>query len=118
MMPIRAAIAVGGIALAALILWAAIGSGELHGSFFDQFAVVTTLPWGVVSLFDVYLGLGLFAVIIIATERSWGAAIFWTVPLLILGNVWAALWLVIRLPRLAQLFSANREAPPPTPPQA
>lgn len=102
---LRAVIGVLGLALLGLILWAAFAKADLHGSFFDQFNVVTTLPWGIVSLADLYIGFVFFAVIVFLTERSWLGAAIWAAPIFILGNVWAALWLLIRLPHLAQRLS-------------
>jgi hypothetical protein len=100
MNPLRIAVVVLGLALLGVIAWAILGGGEIHGSFGQQVAVVTTLPWGVVTLFDLYIGFVFFAVIILLTERSWIAAALWAAPLLVLGNVWAAVWLALRLPRL------------------
>jgi Protein of unknown function (DUF1475) len=101
---VRAIIAIGGVALLGLIVWAALAKQELHGGFFDQFAVVTTLPWGIVTLVDLYLGFALFAVLVFVTERSWMMALFWAAPVFVLGNVWAALWFVIRLPLLVRFL--------------
>ncbi|MBL8530252.1 MAG: DUF1475 family protein [Hyphomonadaceae bacterium] len=102
---VRAAIGLLGFALLGLILWAATSMQELHGSFFDQLAVVTTLPWGVTALVDLYIGFVLIAVIMFLTERSWLVAALWAAPMFILGNVWAAIWVVIRLPHLAKQLS-------------
>ncbi|WP_395647434.1 DUF1475 family protein [Terricaulis sp.] len=101
----RAAIGILGLALLGLVIWAAFSLQDLHGSFLDQFGVVTTLPWGIAALADLYLGFVLFASIVFLTERSWVIAAIWAVPIFILGNIWAALWLVIRLPHLAKQLS-------------
>ena len=101
----RAAIGILGLALLGLVIWAAFSLQDLHGSFLDQFSVVTTLPWGIAALADLYLGFVLFASIVFLTERSWVIAAIWAVPIFILGNIWAALWLVIRLPHLAKQLS-------------
>ncbi len=102
---VRAAIGIVGLALLGLVIWAFAAKQELHGTFFDQFAVVTTLPWGVVALVDLYIGFLFFAVIVFLTERSWIVAALWAAPIFIIGNIWAALWLVIRLPHLAKQLS-------------
>lgn len=102
---LRAAIGILGFALLGLVLWAAFAKADLHGSFFEQFAVVTTLPWGVTALADLYIGFVFFAVIVFLTERSWMVAALWAAPIFLLGNVWSALWLVIRLPHLAKQLS-------------
>jgi hypothetical protein len=101
MIGLRVAVGVLGAALVGAILWASFG-GTLHGTFMNQLGVITTLPWGIVTLADLYLGFILFAVVVFLAERSWLSAALWSLPLLFLGNVWAALWLVLRLPSLAR----------------
>lgn len=102
---LRAAIGILGFALLGLLLWAAFAMPELHGSFLDQLAVVTTLPWGIAAVADLYIGFVFFATIVFLTERSWVVAALWALPIFILGNIWSALWLVIRLPHLAKQLS-------------
>lgn len=102
---LRAVVGILGLALLGLVLWAAFSMQELHGSFFDQLAVVTTLPWGIAGLADLYVGFVFFAAIVFLTERSWVVAALWAVPIFILGNIWSAVWLVIRLPHLAKQLS-------------
>lgn len=102
---LRAAIGIGGLALLGLVLWAAFSLTDLHGGFIEQLKVLTTLPWGVAALADLYVGFLLFAVLVFLTERSWVVAALWAVPVFIVGNIWAALWFVIRLPYLAKQLS-------------
>lgn len=102
---LRAAIAILCLALLGLVLWAAFAMQDLHGTFFDQFAVLTTLPWGIATLADLYVGFVLFAALVFLTERSWLVAALWAAPVFILGNIWAALWFVVRLPHLAKQLS-------------
>jgi hypothetical protein len=102
---LRAAIGICGLALLGLVIWAAFAMQNLHGTFLDQLAVVTTLPWGTAALVDLFVGFLLFAVLVFLTERSWLVAVLWAAPVFILGNIWAALWFVIRLPHLAKQLS-------------
>lgn len=102
---LRAAVAILGLAMVALILWAAFAAPDLHGTFFDQLNVLTTMPWGVATLADLIIGFIFFAIIVFLTERSWVVAALWAAPIFILGNAWAAVWLVIRLPHLAKQLS-------------
>jgi hypothetical protein len=71
------------------------------GSFWAAGHWLTTDPWGVVTLADLYLGLAISAAVIALFERS-AVALFWIVPLPFLGNVWTAIWFVLRLPELAR----------------
>ncbi len=102
---LRAAIGILGLALLGLVIWAAVAMTNLHGSFFDQVAVLTTLPWGIAALADLYVGFVLFAALVFLTERSWLVAALWAAPVFIIGNIWAALWFVIRLQHLAKQLS-------------
>ncbi|MBL8559230.1 MAG: hypothetical protein JNM47_10955 [Hyphomonadaceae bacterium] len=99
---LRIFVGVLGIALLAVILWAAFAGGGLHGTFLDQFGVVMTLPWGVGAIADLYIGFALFAVIVFLAERSWLTALLWALPIFVVGNIWTALWLALRLPSLAR----------------
>jgi hypothetical protein len=99
---LRSLVGVCALLLSVAILWALGTQGGLHGSFLDQLDVLTTLPWGVVSLVDLYVGFVFFTIIIFLAERSWLAAVMWSLPIYVLGNVWVAVWLVVRLPSLAR----------------
>lgn len=102
---LRAAIAILGLALLAVVLWSVFAMQDLHGDFAEQLAVVTTLPVGIGTVADLMVGFVLFAVLVFLTERSWLVALLWALPVFLLGNVWAALWFVIRLPHLAKQLS-------------
>lgn len=97
---LRILVGVLGAALLGAILWASFAGADIHGTLLQQTSVLTTLPWGIVTLSDLYAGFLVFAVVIFIAERSWLSAALWSAPLLVLGNVWAALWLVLRLPSL------------------
>ena len=97
---LRILVGVLGAVLLGVVLWASFAGSSTHGSFLDQIGVVATLPWGITTFTDLYVGFALFAVVIFLAERSWLAATLWCLPLPFLGNFWAALWLVLRLPSL------------------
>ncbi len=77
---VRALIALGGLALAGVILWAAFALHDPHGGFLDQARAIVTLPWGVATLADLVLGFALFATLVFLTERSWVVAALWAAP--------------------------------------
>lgn len=97
---LRAVVAIAGIAFAALIVWA-----SLTADFLASFDAITADPWGLVTLADLYLGFVLTAIVIAAFERGW-RAIVWIAPLPFLGNVWAVIWFVARLPELLRRLRA------------
>lgn len=92
---VRLAIATLGLAFAALIVWA-IRTGDFRaaGNW------LTSDPWGMVTLADLYLGFLLTAVVIAVFEPPL-RAVLWIIPLPFLGNVWAVIWFVMALPRIA-----------------
>lgn len=102
---LRAMVGILGLAMLGLVLWAAFAMQDLHGSFLEQVHVITTLPWGIATLVDLYIGFVFFSAIVFLTERSWMVAALWAAPIFILGNIWSAVWLVIRLPHLAKQLS-------------
>jgi hypothetical protein len=93
---IRAIIAALGAVLAALI-----GRAIQTGDFWAAGRWLTNDIWGIVTLMDLYLGLFLSALAMGLFEKG-VKAVFWIVPLPFLGNVWTALWVLIRLPELAR----------------
>lgn len=94
------------VVLGLSIVWAAMSSGDLHGSIWQQGGVILTLPWGIVAMLDLYVGFALMAMIMMLAERSFISGFLFALPLLLLGNVWAAIWLIIRLPSLSRRLTA------------
>ena len=91
---LRILFAAGGLALAALIVWAAVTAGQ---SLAEAVGWLVSEPWGAVTLADLYLGFVFLAVIIWLLEPNKAIALAFIVPLPFLGNVWAAVWMAWRL---------------------
>jgi len=91
---VRILSALGGLALLALIVWAMATAGQ---SLTEAIAWLVSEPWGVVSLFDLYLGFFLIAVLIWVLEPNKAIALAFILPLPVLGNVWAAVWVAWRI---------------------
>lgn len=82
----------GGLAMAAIIVY-----GLVAGDFAAEGAVIASLPWGRVSLVDLYTGFILFAMWIVYRENSPLRSAAWVVALLILGNLVTALYIFLAL---------------------
>ncbi|KPB01738.1 hypothetical protein [Ahrensia marina] len=93
---LRVALAFLGVGFAALIVWAMV-----KGNFSGAGQWLTSDPWGIVTLADLYFGFLMFSVIIFLFERSF-KAVLWIAPIPFLGNVWVVVWFVLRLPRIAR----------------
>lgn len=87
----RIIIAILGAAFTALLIWATV-----RGDFMAEGAALITMPWGRVSLADLYLGFLLYVLAVWVIEPTMKGRLFWALPVFILGNVWSALWVVVR----------------------
>lgn len=85
------------------LIWAALADG----SFAEAGNWLTTHPWGIVSLVDLYAGFLLVALIIWWFEPNKLAACFWIAPIPVLGNVWTLVWVLWRLPELRRRLKKN-----------
>ncbi len=72
------------------------------GSFSQAGSWLISQPWGQVTLADLYLGFVLSALVIWWFERRLVVALFWILPIPFLGNVWTAIWFILRLPLLRE----------------
>lgn len=71
--------------------------GFLVGNFSVEGNQLLAMPWGVVSLVDLYVGFTLFSGWIVYREKLWLARIAWVVLMMTLGNWTAALYVFIAL---------------------
>jgi len=74
--------------LGLLAMTAVLIYGFTVGNFFGEGRVLMGMPWGIVSLVDLYTGFALFSGWIFYRERSLVAAIAWTIAMMVLG-FWA-----------------------------
>lgn len=86
--------------LGAILTWLIIFAVR-SGDFWEAGHWLTSDPWGIVTMVDLYCGLTISAAIIGIFERNW-KALFWIIPLPFLGNVWTIVWFVLRLPELTR----------------
>ena len=73
--------------------------GFTVGDFWGEGSVLTRMPWGIVSLLDVYVGFALFCGWIVFRERSLPRAAIWVVLVLTLGNLVASGYALLALAR-------------------
>ena len=100
---IRILSALGGLALLGAIIWAVMTADQSLG---EAIAWLTSEPWGVVSLVDLYLSFFFVAVLIWCLETNKAVALLFIIPLPFLGHVWSAVWMVWRLAALLRSRSA------------
>jgi len=71
--------------------------GFTVGDFSGEGARLLGMPWGVVSLVDLYVGFSLFSLWIVYRERSVPRSIVWVVLMMVLGSWTGALYTFIAL---------------------
>ncbi len=84
--------ALGILAMSAVLIY-----GFTIGDFFAEGSQLAAMPWGIVSLVDLYTGFILFSMWIIYREKSLPIAIVWTVAMMVLGFFAGALYALIAL---------------------
>ena len=83
--------------LGILAMTAVLVYGFTVGDFFGEGGQLTAMPWGIVSLVDLYTGFILFSMWIIYREKSLPVAILWTVGMMVLGFFAGSLYAFIAL---------------------
>jgi hypothetical protein len=82
----------GALAMAAIIAYAFIA-----GDFAAEGAILTSLPWGIVSLVDLYVGFTLFSAWIVYREKSLPASSLWILAVMTLGAFAISLYAFLAL---------------------
>jgi hypothetical protein len=80
-----------------VIMTGVILYGFLQGDFFQEGDILRSIPWGIVSLVDLYVGFSLFSGWIIYREKSFLRSMFWIVLMMLLGFFTGCLYTLIAL---------------------
>jgi hypothetical protein len=83
--------------LGLLAMTAALIYGFTIGDFFSEGSQLASMPWGIVSLVDLYTGFILFSAWIFYREQSAPVAILWTIAMMVLGFFAGSLYALINL---------------------
>jgi hypothetical protein len=83
--------------LGIIVMSIALINGFTSGDFFTEGSKLAAMPWGIVSLVDLYTGFVLFSCWIIYRERSLIVALAWTVAMMTLGFFAGSLYAFIAL---------------------
>lgn len=108
--PIRLLCLILAIAFTALIGWASV-----RGDFGPEFAAITAMPWGQVSLVDLYLGFLLYGLAVWVVEKDLKTRLLWAVPVIFLGNAWSLVWVAVRWPQILAQLKIEPTEPPADP---
>jgi hypothetical protein len=67
------------------------------GDFFTEGAQILAMPWGIVSLVDLYVGFTLFSCWIVFREKALLPSVFWVILMMVLGFWAGALYTFLAL---------------------
>ncbi len=84
--------ALGLVAMSAVLIY-----GFTVGDFAGEGARLVAMPWGIVSLVDLYVGFILFSCWIVFREKAWLPSTIWVVLMMGLGFWAGALYTLIAL---------------------
>jgi len=79
------------------VMGSALLYGFTQGDLSADGQVLLSIPWGIVSLIDVYVGFTLFSAWVIFRERRLSAALAWVALIMILGFFSASLYALLAL---------------------
>lgn len=80
-----------------LVMTLVIGWGFAAGDFFAEGGELTSMPWGIVTLVDLYTGFVLFSCWILFRERSLLIGLAWTLAMMLLGFWAGCLYVLVAL---------------------
>ena len=80
------------LAMAAVLLYA-----FTTGSFSEEGSLLLSMPWGIVSIVDLYAGFALFSCWIVYRERSVTRSLVWVFFMAVLGFLTGSLYTLIAL---------------------
>jgi hypothetical protein len=88
----KAIAAIGVLAMTGILIYA-----FTLGNFSEEGQKLLAMPWGIVSLVDLYVGFTLFSCWIVYREKSIWQAIIWVILMMVLGFWTGALYTFIAL---------------------
>lgn len=71
--------------------------GFIVGNFFEEGRILANMPWGIVSLVDLYVGFILFSGWIVYREKSWKRSWYWVVLMMVLGFFTASIYTLLAI---------------------
>ncbi len=81
--------------IGATVMIVAIAAAFVTGDFFTEGSDIWALPWGKVTLIDLYVALAFFGAWIAYRESSRVATVAWWLGLVLLGSLAAAIYLAL-----------------------
>jgi len=91
-----------------VVLLVSAGYAFNRGDIAEELALITSLPWGIVTLIDVYVGFILVSLWILWREGALIRALPWIILIMILGNIISCIYVLLALYRSTYENNMNR----------
>jgi hypothetical protein len=95
-------------ALLAIAFTAKVGYASFRGDIGAEFAAITSMPWGQVSLTDLYMGFLLYVGAVWMIEDKLSSKLLWALPVFVLGHGWSFIWVAVRWEKILASLSKTR----------
>ena len=83
--------------LGILAMTGIIAYAFIRGNFSEEGTVLLSMPWGIVSMVDLYVGFILFSAWIVFREKAFLPSLIWVILMMTLGFFTASLYTFIAL---------------------
>jgi len=83
--------------LGALAMTAVLIYGFTQGDFFGEGSTLLAMPWGIVSLVDLYVGFTIFSVWVVFREKNWLSSAIWVILIMVLGFFTVSVYVFLAL---------------------
>lgn len=82
-------------ALGLLSMAGAIISAVIAGDFWGEFTHMANMPWGFVSIVDIYIGLFIFCAWVLWREKFGFGGLVWTLLIICFGNIISCAYVIM-----------------------
>jgi hypothetical protein len=81
----------------ALAMTAVLFFAFTQGDFLGEGSQLLSMPWGIVSLVDLYVGFTIFSAWVVYRERNWLTTIIWVALIMVLGFFTVSVYVFLAL---------------------
>ncbi|MBD3190635.1 MAG: DUF1475 domain-containing protein [Candidatus Heimdallarchaeota archaeon] len=78
-----------------IVMAGALTYGFVWGEFLKEGGILLSIPWGIITLIDIYISFFAFCGWIFYRESSWVLSIIWTLLVIVLGSFTICLYLFL-----------------------
>ena len=85
------------VTIATIVMASALGWAIVAGDLSEEGSIILRIPWGVVSLVEIYVGMALFGCWVFWRESNIVSSCAWMAAVAIAGNIASCIYVVLAL---------------------